>query len=56
MRKITINKGELIIRQNVIGFFQKPVTSFGNGAKIDCPKEFLGRNVYVIICKDEQGR
>ncbi|RLJ00054.1 MAG: hypothetical protein DRP03_01875, partial [Candidatus Aenigmatarchaeota archaeon] len=28
------------------------VTRFGNGAKVDCPKEYLGRKVYLVIVKD----
>ncbi len=33
----------------VEGFFEKVVTRFGSGAKIDCPKQYLGRAVYVVI-------
>ncbi|MCD4842958.1 MAG: DUF2080 family transposase-associated protein [Methanosarcinales archaeon] len=33
-------------------FFQKTVTKFGTGAKIDCPKEYLNKTVYVVVCKD----
>ena len=29
--------------------FEKKVTSFGNGAKIDCPKEYFGKKAIVII-------
>lgn len=32
-------------------FFEKNVTSFGTGAKIDCPKEHLGKRAYVVIRK-----
>ena len=39
---------ELTVR-DVEGFFEKTVTKFGSGAKIDCPKQYLGRGVYVII-------
>jgi len=28
---------------------QRKVTKFGNGAKVDCPKEYLGRKVYLVI-------
>jgi len=52
MRKISIHKGELVIRQRTAGFFEKPVTKFGTGAKIDCPKEFLGKKAIVVICND----
>ncbi|MHB8553931.1 MAG: DUF2080 family transposase-associated protein, partial [Thermoplasmataceae archaeon] len=30
------------------------VTKFGSGAKVDCPKEFLGRRVYLIITRDKE--
>ncbi len=35
----------------VIGFFEGTVTSIGNGAKVGCPKEYIGRRVYVIVRK-----
>jgi len=36
----------------ISGFFQKRVTKFGTGAKIDCPKEYLGKTVYVVVCRE----
>ena len=54
MRKITLKKGSLTLSDEVVFFYEKTITQFGNGAKIDAPKEFLGRKVYVIVCKDEQ--
>jgi len=29
--------------------YEKTITKYGTGAKIDAPKEFLGRRVYVLI-------
>lgn len=55
MRKITLKKGNLTLSDKVSFFFEKTITPFGNGAKIDAPKEFLGQRVYVLVCKDEQG-
>jgi len=46
---------ELTVK-GVEGFFEKTATKFGSGAKIDCPKQYLGRNVYVIIRKPSGGR
>ncbi|MFH1663451.1 MAG: DUF2080 family transposase-associated protein [archaeon] len=37
--------------ENIEGVIQKTVTPFGNGAKVDCLKEYIGRPVYLIICK-----
>lgn len=34
------------------GFLVRKVSSFGNGAKVDCPKEFLGKTVYLVIVDD----
>ena len=34
---------------NIEGFFVRKVTKFENGAKVDCPKEYLGRTVYLVI-------
>lgn len=33
-------------------YFEKTVTKFGTGAKIDCPKEHIGKQAYIIILKD----
>ena len=47
-----IEKGTLVLTDEVIGFFKKKVTKFGTGAKIDCSKEHLGKTVYVVVCAD----
>jgi len=52
MKRIEIEKGKLVLTEDVIGFFQKTVTKFGTGAKIDCPKEYLNKTVYIVVCKD----
>jgi putative transposon-encoded protein len=35
--------------KNLRGFLIRKVTPFGTGAKVDCPKEFLGKTVYLVI-------
>lgn len=35
--------------KNIAGYFEKTVSKFGTGAKIDCPKKFLGKVVIVIV-------
>jgi putative transposon-encoded protein len=52
MRRITIEKGQLTLTDTILVFFQKTVTKFGTGAKIDCPKEYLGKKVYVVVVKE----
>jgi putative transposon-encoded protein len=50
-RKIRIEKTKLHLEDEIVGLFEKTITNFGSGAKIDAPKEFLGRKVYVLIRK-----
>jgi len=52
MRKIKLNNGKLQLNDNIETIYEKRITKFGNGAKIDAPKEFLGKKVYVLIRKD----
>lgn len=30
-------------------YFEKEVTKFGNSAKIDCPKRYIGKKAIVVI-------
>jgi len=49
MKKLKIiAKTELKLKK-VRGFFRRKVTKFGTGAKVDCPKEYLGKTVYLVI-------
>lgn len=45
MKKV---KNKLII-ENVKLYFEKKITKFGNSAKIDCPKKFIGKKAVVVI-------
>jgi putative transposon-encoded protein len=49
MRKVPVEEATELTVRGVEGFFEKSVTKFGSGAKIDCPKQYLGRAVYVVI-------
>lgn len=50
-RKIKIEKTKMHLEDEIIGLFEKIITPFGSGAKIDAPKEHLGKKVYVLIRK-----
>jgi putative transposon-encoded protein len=53
MKKVNINTKNKLILENIQGFVKRQVTKFGNSAKVSCPKEFLGKEVYLIIVKNE---
>jgi putative transposon-encoded protein len=36
-----------------VGFIRHPVVPHGTGAKVTCPKEFLGKTAYLVITDQE---
>ena len=52
MRKIKITTSNEIHVKNITGYFERKVTKFGTGAKIDAPKEYLGKKVVVLVSKE----
>ena len=49
MKKIPMNVTNRLEIEGIQGFFVKTVTRFGTSAKVDCPREFTGRTVYLVI-------
>jgi len=48
-----ITKTKLIV-EGIEGFIVRKVTPFGTSAKVSCPKQFLGKKVYLVIVKDDK--
>jgi putative transposon-encoded protein len=44
--------GKVLIKDDVEELYEKRVTPYGNGAKLDAPKRYIGRRAYIIILKD----
>ena len=44
--------GKVILKDNVEEIYEKKVTPYGNGAKVDAPKKYIGKRAYVLILKD----
>ena len=47
----TIISNEVCVR-DIKGYFERTVNKFGTGAKIDAPKEYLGKRVVVLVYRD----
>jgi putative transposon-encoded protein len=52
MRKIQVKKGDLTINEKVKVLYEKRITPFGNSAKIDAPKKYIGKRAYILILED----
>jgi putative transposon-encoded protein len=53
VRKVRIKDCNQITVKNIQAYMERTVTKFGSGAKVDCPKEFLGKKAFLIIKKEE---
>lgn len=51
MIKVTLERGKLQLSDEIEGFIRKGVVPHGNGAHVICPKEYIGRTVYLVVCK-----
>ena len=54
MKKVQVFEANGIPVRNIQAYMERVVTKFGSGAKVDCPKEFLGKKAYLIIEKDDE--
>jgi len=53
MRIIELKKEDLTLKDKIEGFLERTVTHLGNSGKVDCPKRFIGRRVYILIAKKD---
>lgn len=49
MKRIKTKVANVITVKNIHLYFEKVVTKFGNGAKVDCPKKYIGKKAIVVI-------
>lgn len=47
-----VKGGKIILKDNVEEIYEKKVTPYGNGAKIDAQKKYIGKRAYIIVLKD----
>ena len=50
-RETKIIKDSLYLSKEVETFYEKIITKFGNSAKVDAPKSYIGRRAFVVILK-----
>jgi putative transposon-encoded protein len=54
MKKSKLEPQNELKVENIEGFMKKKVTRFGTGAKVDCPKEFIDKTVYLVITNEKE--
>jgi len=46
-----ITNKKIKLTDDVENIMEKTVTPYGNGAKLDCQKKYIGKRAYIVILK-----
>jgi len=46
-----ITNKKIKLTDDVENIMEKTVTTYGNGAKLDCQKKYIGKRAYIVILK-----
>ena len=49
MKKVDVKIVNKVEIRNAKALMIRKVTRFGTSAKVDCPKRYLGRTVYLVV-------
>jgi len=52
MKRVKITKKSTLTLRGIKGFLERVVKPFGTSARIDFPKEFIGKKVCVVILNE----
>lgn len=52
MKKVKVIEKSKLILEGIKCFLEREVKPFGTSGRIDFPKEFIGKKVYVIVTND----
>lgn len=52
MKKVPLTTKTKITIEGIEGFMVRKVTPFGTSAKVSCPKQYLGKTVYLVIVNE----
>jgi len=49
--ELKLTKEKLVLSEDVEDIIRRKVSPIGNGAHVTCPKEHIGKTVYVVVVK-----
>jgi putative transposon-encoded protein len=52
VEELKLTDRKLVLTADIEDIIRRKATPIGNGAHVTCPKEYLGRTVYLIVCKE----
>jgi putative transposon-encoded protein len=52
MIRVKVHYTNKLVVENIVGYMEREVTRYGSGAKVNCPKEYLGKKALLVVLKD----
>ncbi len=52
MIKVKVVFTNKLVVENILGYMERKVTRYGSGAKVNCPKEYVGKKALLVVLKD----
>ena len=53
MKRVKLVRKISVTLKGIRGFLEREVKPFGTSGRIDFPKEFIGKKVFVVVMNDE---
>ena len=53
MKRLKLVRKTSLTLKGIKGFLERVVKPFGTSGRIDFPKEFIGKKVYVVVMEDD---
>jgi putative transposon-encoded protein len=51
-RKVNFETTNEITLKGIVGFVKRKVVPHGTGAKVTCPREYLGKTAFLVITEE----
>ena len=48
-RTVELTRRNRLALENITGYVERQVVPHGTGAKVTCPKEFIGKTAYLVL-------
>jgi putative transposon-encoded protein len=52
MEELEITQKKLTLQADIEDIIRRKAVPIGNGAHVTCPREYLGRTIYLLVCKE----
>ncbi|MDP2899368.1 MAG: DUF2080 family transposase-associated protein [Candidatus Bathyarchaeota archaeon] len=52
LEDLQLTEKKLVLTADIEDIIRRKATPTGNGAHVTCPKEYVGRTIYLVVCRE----